>query len=215
MTGTDIALIPEPEIIETPALSKSQANALDKKIRAANDRVDSNFHALLDMLEDAAKGQIWLALEYDSLAAYVKDAVRFTVIERIERKNLVALMTGTGMSQRVIADALHVSKKTVQNDQADTSIQPEPEDSDAETPPAEQESEPDPATRPRPSLARVFGEDVDELVAAVDTFCAMAEKNIADERFAKARKCIGEKQLDRLNGCAGRIDEIAAALTDE
>jgi hypothetical protein len=89
------------EIVEP--LSKPQAKALDKRIRSASDKVASNFNLLLDLLEEAARGQIHRSLGASSWTAYVKDAVQINISDRIERKSLVSLMSGKGMSQPAIA----------------------------------------------------------------------------------------------------------------
>jgi hypothetical protein len=111
------------------ALNKKQAQALDKKIKVTRDRVVRNidqaqthFDYLLTLLEQAERGDIHKALGCKSWPAYLKDTVRIVPVDRAERKLLVSVMSGNGLSQRAIADVLGVSKKTVQNDQVDTSI---------------------------------------------------------------------------------------------
>jgi hypothetical protein len=125
MTTTELATQEtiEGEIVEP--LTKKAAEALDKKIRAASDRFVTHREKLIELLDEAARGEIHEALGYSSWTAWVKDAVQIQVVDAEERKALVALMSGKGMSQRVIAGTLNVSKKTVQNDQQhlDKSIQ--------------------------------------------------------------------------------------------
>jgi hypothetical protein len=208
-------------------LTEKAAKALDKKIRTATAKVDTNYHALVDLLEEAAKGKIHVALDYKSWPAYVKDAVNFAPMNTIEWQAIVATMTGRGMSQRAIADALTVSKGTVQNDQqVDNSCPPdtvigvdgktqkrEKSKPDAEPEPEQQVSDkPEPAPNLR-SLATVFNEDVDELVGALATFVDMAEKNIADERFPKYRRRIADTHVETLQHCASMIDNVTDALT--
>jgi hypothetical protein len=118
MTTTDVATQDEPiegEVVEP--LTKKAAEALDKKIRAASDRFVTHREKLIELLDEAARGEIHEALGYSSWTAWVKDAVQIQVVDADERRALVALMSGKGMSQRVIAGTLNVSKKTVQNDQ--------------------------------------------------------------------------------------------------
>jgi Trp operon repressor len=218
------------EIIEPEPLDKRKAQALDKKSKAASAKVDTNFHALIDLLEDAAKGQIHVALGYATLASYVKDAVRFSVIERIERKSLVALMSDEGMSQRAIADAFGVGVGTVNRDLAgvpdgtangkvkgnDGKEYPARKNqADPEASPADQVSDksaPEPKIRP---LTTIFAEDVGELDASVRTFVDMAEKNMADERFPKSHRRIADQHVETLERCISDLEAIVLKLTDE
>ena len=214
-------------------LTENKAKALDKKIRAASDKVDTNFHALIDLLEEAAEGLIHVALGYSSWPAYVKDAVQFSVMDRIERKSLVALMTGKGMSQRAIAAALGTSKGTVQNDQkVDNTCPPdnvtgldgktypkprptpEPKQLDAESQDEQQvweeepEPEPEPPWVPTP-LTQVFDDEMFQLENDVQAI----QEILADERFTNARNRIARKNLDRLQAAIAELHAVADVLT--
>jgi hypothetical protein len=109
--------------LEATPLTKRQAVALDKKIRTASDKltgtidkVATDIDALIELIDQAANGQIHVALELPSWTAWFKDAVRVNPSDRLERKVLVALMSGKGMSQRQIGATLGVSQKTVDRD---------------------------------------------------------------------------------------------------
>lgn len=125
-TTTDVAVIDfgeQPDdVIEhaesagPQVLSKAEAKKLDKRIRSASDKLSATTENLLDLLEQAAQGQIHVALELPSWTAWFKDAVQVQVSDRFERKELVKLMSGKGMSQRAIAGSLGVSQKTVDRD---------------------------------------------------------------------------------------------------
>lgn len=104
----------ESEVLEP--LSEKAAKALDKKIRSASDKVSTYTESLLNLLEEAAAGSIHEALGLPSWTAWFKDAVRISVSDRFERKELVKMMSGKGMSQRAIAGSLGVSQKTVDRD---------------------------------------------------------------------------------------------------
>lgn len=78
-------------------LSRSQAKALDKRIRAASDKVSTNVNALLNLLEEAAQGQVHRAMGATSWTAWFRDAVQ------LERKSLRSLMSGRAMSQNPAA----------------------------------------------------------------------------------------------------------------
>lgn len=104
----------EPAVLEP--LSEKAAKALDKKIRTASDKVSTYTENLLNLLEEAAAGSIHEALGLPSWTAWFKDAVQIAVSDRFERKELVKMMSGKGMSQRAIAGSLGVSQKTVDRD---------------------------------------------------------------------------------------------------
>ena len=108
----------EVDTTPSPALSEADARDLDVRIRQTAASVDDHMSRLLDLLEEAASGEIHVALGFPSWTAYLADACRFTVSNRAERKELVALMSGHGMSQRAIAKTLGTSPATVNADLA-------------------------------------------------------------------------------------------------
>jgi hypothetical protein len=112
---TELAVIDNDPVAPEP-LTKAKAKALDKKIRAASDKVSTSTENLLDLLEEAAAGNIHEALELPSWTAWFADAVQISISDKHERKELVKLMSGKGMSQRAIAGTLGVSQKTVDRD---------------------------------------------------------------------------------------------------
>ena len=118
MTTTEVATIEtldgELEVVEP--LTKTQAKALDKKVRAASDRLSTTAESLMELLEQAASGNIHEALELPSWTAWFKDAVRITVSDRYQRADFAKLMSGKGVPQRAIAGALGVSQKTIDRD---------------------------------------------------------------------------------------------------
>lgn len=115
MTTTELATV-EPETEAPQLLNKREAKALDKKIRTASDKLSTTSETLLDLLEQAAAGQIHEALELPSWTAWFKDAVQINVSNVEHRKELAKLMAGKGMSQRAIAGSLGVSQMTVSRD---------------------------------------------------------------------------------------------------
>lgn len=115
MTTTDIEVY-DAEIVEPQLLTEKQAKALDKRIRTASDKLSTTTENLLELLEQAAAGAIHEALGLSSWTAWFKDAVQIQVSDKFERKELVKMMSGKGMSQRAIAGSLGVSQKTVDRD---------------------------------------------------------------------------------------------------
>lgn len=116
--STEVAVVEtEPaEVEEVAPLTERQAKALDKKIKAATEKFNTTTEQLFDLLEQAAAGQIHLALGYSSWTLWFAESVKIQPNDKIERKALAALMAGRGMSQRQIASTLGVSQKTVDRD---------------------------------------------------------------------------------------------------
>jgi hypothetical protein len=117
----DIAKIGEPivdaEIVVEPGpLAEREAKALDEQIRTTSKLLAQDVDLLLNLLERAEAGDIHVALGFASWTAYVKDAVQFAPTDKDERKMLVSLMSGKGMSQRAIAGTLGVGLGTVNRD---------------------------------------------------------------------------------------------------
>jgi hypothetical protein len=225
---------PEPEVIEP--LSNTEAKRLDKKIRAASNKVATDFNHLIDLLEQAERGLIHVALDCSSWTAYVKDAVQIQVSDRLERKALVQLMSGKGMSQRAIAGSLNVDQKTVSNDlreQAEENsspkpdnivgldgkkykrkAEPEPEPSlDAEVVEPEPETKPVPESEPKPEpqqppITHDFRDDVEQLIANVQALLDDTE----DDRFPSARNRIKNAYLDQLLDAINDLQRVTEVL---
>lgn len=106
-------------------LTKGEARKLDDQVRRASDRAATDVDKLLGLLQRAAAGQIHEALGLSSWTAWFKDAVQIQVSDRFERKSLVSLMSGSGMSQRAIAGTLGVAQMTVSRDLGETNGSPE------------------------------------------------------------------------------------------
>lgn len=127
-TTTDVEVFDDTEeagtdLVVAQPLTEKEAKALDKKIRAASDKLSTQTESLLDLLEQAASGSIHDALGLSSWTAWFKDAVQINVSDRFERKELAKMMSGKGMSQRAIAGSLGVSQKTIDRDLADEEVE--------------------------------------------------------------------------------------------
>jgi hypothetical protein len=115
--STDMDLVIEAEIVA--AVSRADAERLDKRIRLLADTINNSLAKLYELVERAKHGEIHKALGFPSWTACVADVFKGQVrLDREQRRELVGWLAGEGMSQRAIADAVGVSKKTVQNDQA-------------------------------------------------------------------------------------------------
>src|SRR6185312_6935765 len=89
-------------------LTERQAKALNKKIEAASEKVSASREQLVDLLDEAARGQIHIALGYASWTAWFSETVQIRPLDVADRKELVKMMTSKGMSQRAAAKALGV-----------------------------------------------------------------------------------------------------------
>jgi hypothetical protein len=103
--------LPAMQILEHVDLNATDARAITDKIRGS-------MGDLMLLVARAWIGRVWLALGYESWADYIKGEFDRAplYLPRDERKAVVALLRGQGMSQRPIADAVGVSQKTVDRD---------------------------------------------------------------------------------------------------
>lgn len=92
-------------------LSPSAAQALTERIR-------SSMGDLMTLVVRAHAGRAWLGLGYESWADYITGEFDHAPLslERAERKAVVALLRGQGMSTRAIGAATGASEGTVRND---------------------------------------------------------------------------------------------------
>lgn len=220
--GTEVAVI-DAEIVEVPEpLSEGKAKVLDKRIRQASARVIDNTAMLLNLLDEAAAGQIHVALGFPSWTAWVKDAVQISPTDEVERKSLVSLMNGKGMSQRAIASVLDVNQATVSRDLSECEGDAEREgDAPASTEgldgkiytKREKKQEPleveevEPVEKQQPVSAD-FKEEMYMLANSVSSF----QDILADERFPKARNTIAKNNLNKLQEMIGGLQKIVDEL---
>jgi hypothetical protein len=215
---TELEVI-EAEIVEAPApLSEGKAKVLDKRIRQASARVVDNTATLLNLLDEAAVGQIHVALGFPSWPAWVRDAVQISPTDDTERKSLVQLMNGKGMSQRAIADVVGVNQATVSRDlseaPADADASADTEGLDGKVYPKQPKKqkpldvdEVEPVEKQQPVSAD-FKEEMYMLANSVSSF----QDILADERFPKARNTIAKNNLNRLQELIGELQKIVDEL---
>lgn len=214
-------------------MDKKPAQALDKRIRALSDRWVTNREQLLDLLDEAARGQIYIPLGYSSWTAYVKDAVQIPPASLEDRKALAIEMSGKGMPQRAIAAVLGVGKSTINRDleagvpsgtpdeakpaaaeqvydAATTGIdgktykrKPKPEFS------VDEEPEDEPPVK-APPITQDFRDEVYQLQNNVEGF---KELILEDERFAKARAGIAKSRAtEDLRACIEELDDLLGVI---
>lgn len=239
MTTTEVETnaddVIEGEVIER--LTPKKAQALDKRIRAASDKLVSSGENLLNLLDQAARGEIHEALGV-SWTAWFADAVRIIPTDKVERKALVAIMSGKGMSQRAISGVLNVSKGTVQNDQA-TGQECPPDNViglDGRTSSRKRNHKPEPEpVEPEPESPSTATNDAVEVVAdsetvepqpkpppLIDDFrdgvpqllndIAYLLDSTTDERFTRARTAIRKAFIEELLAAECNLKAVIAAV---
>jgi transcriptional regulator with XRE-family HTH domain len=232
MTTTEIATV-DAEVLPQP-LSKRDAKALDKKVRAASDRVSKGFATLDDtiaglgqLIQEAIDGEIHKGLGVKSWTVWVKDAVRVQVPDRFRRKELVReLSKDAGLSQRALAAVFNVSQMTISRDQdgegpdkvtsLDGAQRPgktkdvEPEE-DEEEGPLDVESEELEEAVPEPmkavDIVSAFDEETANLWAAYSELHDLA----AESKWDGARKRVVKANLNTL----GEISQGLQAIIDD
>jgi hypothetical protein len=226
MTTKEIATVEHDAELVVP-LTEGKAKQLDKRIRAADNRVGNEMDGLIALLKEAVQGQIHVVLGYPSWPAYVKDAVHIVPADREERKALAQYMSGVGASNRAIAAVAGVSEGTVRNDLADADAQDYAGDTagldgktykrktkdtniiDAEVvedPEEEADSEPRKAT----DVIDDFAENMDYLMPNVQAFNDILADDA--ELLPKARKRIAARFSNRLQSAVTDLQKVVDEL---
>lgn len=221
MTTKEVAVL-DGEVVDTPEpLSEGRAKVLDKRIRQASSRVADNTAALLALLDEAAAGQIHVALGFPSWTAWVKDAVQVSPANEVERKSLVSLMSGKGMSQRAIASVVGANQATVSRDLAegDADASPDTQGLDGKTyskPKKEPKQEPldveevEPPVEKQQPVSQDFKDEMAYLANSVSSFHDI----LVDERFPKARKTIAKNNLNKLQEFISELQKVVDELME-
>ena len=112
--------IVDAEVVEAelvPVLDRDAAERLDGRIRRMVNAVNEHLSKLQELVDEAKRGDIHVALGYPSWTAYLADVFTVQVrFDREQRRELVAYLSGEGMSQRAIADVVGVGVGTVNRD---------------------------------------------------------------------------------------------------
>lgn len=93
---------------------------------AARDLLDCiqiNLDDTADLIDQLWRGRGWIALDYGSWDALVAEQIRGRLpkLEQAERIAAVGKLSASGMSNRAIADALDINRRTVARDQVEHS----------------------------------------------------------------------------------------------
>lgn len=160
MTAVEIPTV-DGEVVEP--LEEADASRLDKRLRLMASTTRGNIVKLADLVADAKRGQVHVVLGFPSWTAYVADAVGGKLdLSSAARREVVALMSGEGMSERAIAAAVGVSQPTVHRDirQVIHDESPDAGDQDAVLDPPHPDDGPSPADPPAaPATVAVMGRD--------------------------------------------------------
>jgi hypothetical protein len=190
---SDIDLVLDAEIAE--AMDHSAAERLDKRIRLLVGSIGDSLDKLHTLVDEAKRGEIHQALGFPSWPAYLADAFTIQVkLGREHRRELVAYLSGEGVSQRVITDVVGADRKTVRKDLAEHQVgETGPPDSkpvtgrDGKTyqPPKPKPQEPSSPQR----------KPITDTATSISLDLARINKRIAglvdDDRFGRHRDAIG------------------------
>lgn len=232
---TEVAVYEGDTDVEPLLLTKAKAKALDSKIRKASDKLIADHEklgvsadALMGMLQEAADGKIHVALGLPSWTAWFKDAVQIDPVDRSDRKSLVAIMSGKGLSQRAIAGVLGISQKTVDRDlEGESTDSTKTEGLDGKTynrsvaeddvidveyeeeePVEEDEAEDEPM-----KAVDIVGEFDDETSNLVNAVAAMNELT-SEPNWSKATKRIAKADLNHLQESITELQKLVDQLME-
>lgn len=238
MTAELAVIDGEAEVVEHEPLSKTQAKALDKKIRGTSDRVQKNldkadeeFDSLLGLVAEAAQGEIHKGLGIKSWTAWVKDAVQIQVTNKEERQHVANILSGKGLSTRAIGAMVGADQKTISNDLKETGSteenssvvgldgreykkkskddEPEQEPLEVEETEAPEEPEAKPAT-----AIDLVGEFHDETANLWNSVAALKDL-LVEANWSKARKRAATADLNDVQSCIEDLGNIVDDLMTE
>lgn len=201
-----------------------QAKRLDKRIRETSGNIQKNWDALLDMIGDAKGGQVHLTLGFKSWTEYLASAVQITPRSVDERRELVSLLSGEGMSQGAISDVTGASQATVSRDvekqrgqkksddfnEGDAQAEPETTTGvdgktySRERKPREKKETP-PSQQPKQvPLEQEFREALGNLNADSSSILTV----VSNDRFPDAAKKVREKYRGEMNGIIQELSGV-------
>lgn len=108
-------------------LTASEAQRLTQRIKLVASGVRDNLFKLRNLVDEAQRSNAWQVLGFKSWTAYLADTLGSEPmrLKRDERQELVAYLSGEGMSTRAIAPIVGVSREQVRKDVAgDTKLSP-------------------------------------------------------------------------------------------
>lgn len=114
------------DVVAAPAMSADEARRLTEKIRLTAHTYTESREKLIGYVERAKAGSAHLALGYPSWTAYLADVLGEEPMRlaRDERREVVQLLSGEGMSTRAIAPIVGVTFQQVAKDQVSPEATP-------------------------------------------------------------------------------------------
>lgn len=193
----------------------------EQQARAITDQIQSSVADLAALIVQAFRGRAWLALGYPSWVDYIRGEFRNAPLHlhRDDRRAVVELLRGHGMSQRAIADAAGVGVGTVNRDLAARVPSGTPDAAGATAVPVTTigldgktyQRPPEKAPRKRRPLpdayrdhVRIIGKQADALV-----------RLFADDRFARHRGTLRDVGRGDLMRARDALDRAIQALEKE
>lgn len=188
------------EVVGKP-MDIGDAQRLDKRIRLMTGTLRANVHKIVELVEEAKKGQIHIALGFASWTSYLADTLAGQLeLNTDARRAVVELLAGGGMSQRAIAQAVGVSEITVRRDEAQVrhDVAPELDFSIGDTDAASTITGLDgktyvpPRTRRKPPR-RALADEAQTLSSELRKLNGKLQKLLDDDRFERNREAIANQ----------------------
>lgn len=226
-----IVVVATGEVVET--MDRRQAADVTREISRHLNAMADAMDLVLPLIGDALTRRAWVALGYESPAAYVAQEFGRS-LERLPvgaRRGVVHELTEAGMSTRAIASVVGVDQATVVRDRAagDAHASPAPSTPEptAATPsglpraeaitgmdgktyrrPTPNEQEPKPARDP---LTDLFFKDTYD----VHRLAERLRNRTRDDRFPRNKEKVAQTNLHDLNQAIDLLQQVIQALTDK
>jgi len=219
-------------------LSASEAQRLTQRIKLTASGVRDGLFKLRNLVDEAKDSNVWQVLGFASWTAYLADTLGSEPmrLDRGERQELVAYLSGEGMSTRAIAPIVGVSREQVRIDVAgDKKLSPgrgpvdEPEvmadpvtgevldDKPIPTPSAKitgldgkTYAKPEPSAPRRRSLTDQFFAAAYDMNAAVEK----VHKLIGDDRFNVNKEKVAQKHLNDLIRSRDLLQQVIETINN-
>ena len=121
------AHLDDAEVRSLDPITFDQAEDLDKRLRGEARTVAESMERFKTLIAEAKARDLHQLLGFASWTAYIADIIGKEMgrLHADDRREIVALLTGEGMSQRAIAEAVGVSNATVSRDQVLQGVTPD------------------------------------------------------------------------------------------
>ncbi len=208
---------PKPGSIELVMIPPGSPEHFDKRLRFAAREFDRKWELLESAITDAKTHAIHTALGFKSWPDYIADVASRempNVSRSVEqRRQVVALLAGEGMSQRAIADAVGVSHPTVIRDRAAIEAEAEQVVHDVPPEPAtvtgrdgkSYPAKPTPSD-PKPPRREAITDAFRRLTRNAGSLERAIGRLVADDRLRRNRQSLGGQPSP--SGSGGHLDDL-------